>query len=50
MLKIIDKYLKNLKKDLEKLHKCIIKYGLDYLFNELDEVDYYEPKKSQECF
>ena len=50
MLKIIDKYLKNLKKDLEKLHKCIIKYGLDYLFNELDEVDYYEPKNIKSAF
>ena len=45
MLKNIDRYLKNLKKDLEKLQKYSITYGLDYLFNELGEVDYYEPKE-----
>ena len=39
VLKNIDRYLKNLKKDLEKLQKYSITYGLDYLFNELDEVD-----------
>ena len=31
----IDRYLKNFKKDLEKLQKNSITYGLDYLFNEL---------------
>ena len=45
VLKNIDRYLKNLKKDLEKLQKYSITYGLDYLFNELGEVDYYEPKE-----
>ena len=45
VLKNIDMYLKNFKKDLEKLQKYSITYGLDYLFNELDEVDYYEPKE-----
>ena len=45
VLKNIDRYLKNFKKDLEKLQKYSITYGLDYLFNELDEVDYYEPKE-----
>ena len=37
VLKNIDKYLKNFKKDLEKLQKYQhnITYGLDYLFNEL---------------
>ena len=40
-----DKYLKNFKEDLEKLEKYQynITCGLDYLFNELDGVDYYEP-------
>ena len=36
MLKNIDSYLKNLKKDLEKLQKYSITYGLDCLFNELE--------------
>ena len=42
MLKNIDKYLKNFKNDLEKLQKYQdnITYGLDYLFNELNEEDY----------
>ena len=50
MLKNIDKYLKNLKKDLEKLQKYSITYGLDYLFNELDEGDYYEPREVKSAF
>ena len=52
VLKKIDKYLKNFKNDLEKLQKYqhSITYGLDYLFNELDEVDYYEPKKVKGAF
>ena len=52
MLKKIDRYLKNFKNDLEKLQKYQynITYGLDYLFNELDEVDYYEPKKVKSAF
>ena len=52
VLKNIDKYLKNFKKDLEKLQKYQhnITYGLDYLFNELDEVDYYEPKEVKSAF
>ena len=43
--------LKNLKKDLEKLQKYQynITYGLDYLFNELNE-DYYEPKEIKSAF
>ena len=44
VLKNIDRYLQNFKKNLEKLQKYSITYGLDYLFNELDEVDCYEPK------
>ena len=50
VLKNIDRYLKNFKKDLEKLQKYSITYGLDYLFNELDEVDYYEPKEVNSAF
>ena len=39
VLKNIDRYLKNFKKDLEKLQKYQynITYGLDYLFNELNK-------------
>ena len=49
-LKNIDKYLKNLKKDLEKLQKYQYNttYGLDYLFNEKDY--YYEPKEIKKAF
>ena len=52
VLKKIDRYLKNFKEDLEKLQKYQynITYGLDYLFNELDEVDYYEPKEVKNAF
>ena len=52
VLKKIDKYLKNFKNDLEKLQKYQhnITYGLDYLFNELDEVDYYKPKEVKGAF
>ena len=52
VLKNIDKYLKNFKENLEKLQKYQynITYGLDYLFNELDEVDYYEPKEVKNAF
>ena len=52
VLKKIDRYLKNFKKDSEKLQKYqdIITYGLDYLFNEHDEVDYYEPKEVKSAF
>ena len=52
MLKNIDICLKNFKKDLEKLQKYrySITYGLDYLFNELDEVDYYEQKEVKSAF
>ena len=41
---------KNFKKDLDKLQKYSITYGLDYLFNELDEVDYYQPKEVKSAF
>ena len=52
VLKNIDRYRKNFEKDLEKLQKYQynITYGLDYLFNELDEVDYYEPKEVKSAF
>ena len=52
MLKNIDKYLKNFKKDLEKFQKYQhnIPYSLDYLFNELDELDYYKPKDVKSAF
>ena len=36
MLRNDEKHIKNLKKDLEKLQKYSITYGLDYLFNELE--------------
>ena len=50
MLRNNERYLKNLKKDLEKLQKYSITYGLDYLFNELNKVDCYEPKKVKSAF
>ena len=45
VLKKINRFLKKLKKDLEKLQKKYynITYGLNYLFNELNKEDYYEP-------
>ena len=44
VLNNIGKYLKKLNNDLNKLNKSQdnITYGLDYLFNELNE-DYYKP-------
>ena len=50
--KNIAQHLKNFKNDLVKLQKYQhnITYGLDYLFNELDEVDYYEPKEVKSAF
>ena len=52
MLKNIGKYLKKLNIDLKKLNKYqdYITYGLDYLFNELNEGDYYEPKEIKSAF
>ena len=51
MLKNIDSYPKNFKKDLDKLQKYqySITYGLDYLFNELNE-DYYKPTEVKSAF
>ena len=47
VLKNIDRYLKKLTSDLRKLQKYQdnTTYGLDYLFNEVNEGDYYEPKE-----
>ena len=52
MLKNIGRYLKNFKKYLEKLQKYQdnITYGLDYLFNELNEEDYYKPTEVKSAF
>ena len=52
LLKNIDKYFKNFKNDLDKLEKyqSNITYGLDYLFNELNEEDYYKPKEVKSAF
>ena len=52
MLKNIGRYLKRLKKDLEKLQKnqYNITYRLDYLFNELNRENYFEPKEIKSAF
>ena len=52
VLKNIGRYLKKLNDDLKKLQKYQddITYGLDYLFNELNEEDYYEPKEIKSAF
>ena len=50
MLRNGERYLKKWKKNLERLQKYSITCGLDYLFNELDEADYYEPKKVKSAF
>ena len=52
VLKNTGKYLKKLNNDLKKLQKYQdnITYGLDYLFNELNEEDYYEPKEIKSAF
>ena len=52
VLKNIDRYLKKLNGDLRKLQKYQdnITYGLDYLFNEVNEEDYYEPKEIRSAF
>ena len=50
--KDILKDILNFKKYLEKLQKYRynITYGLDYLFNENDEKDYYEPIEIKSAF
>ena len=52
VLQNIEKYFKNLKKDLTKLQKYRynITYDLYYLFNEDDEEDYYEPVEIKSAF
>ena len=52
MVKNIDRYFKKLNNDLKKLQKYEdnITYGLDYLFNEVNEEDYYEPKEIKSAF
>ena len=52
VLKNIDKYLKKLNNDLKKLYKyqANITYGLDYLFNELNEEDHCKPKEIKSAF
>ena len=48
----INRYLKNFKKYLEKLQKYHhnTTYGLDYLFDELNEEDYYKPTEIKSAF
>ena len=48
----INRYLKNLKKYLEKFQKYQhnTTYGLDYLFDELNEEDYYKPTEVKRAF
>ena len=55
MLKNIGRYLRNFKKYLEKLKKNLynITYGLDYLFNEINEEEReedYEPAEIKSAF
>ena len=52
VLKNISKYLKKLNNDLKKLHKCQdnITYGLNYLFNDVNENDYYKPQEIKSAF
>ena len=52
VLKNIDRYFKNFEKYLEKLQKYQynITYCLDYLFNELDDGDYYETREVKSAF
>ena len=52
VLKNIGRYLKKLNNDLKKLNKYHdnIPYGLDYLLNEVNEEDYYEPREIKNAF
>ena len=52
VLKNIGKYLKKSNNDLKKLQKYQdnITNGLSYLFNELNEEDYYKPTKVKSAF
>ena len=52
VLKNIGKYLKKLNNELKKLYEYQdnVMYGLDYLFHEVNEKDYYEPKEIKSAF
>ena len=52
VLKNIKRYIKKFKKDLKELQKYQynITYGLNYLFNEFNEEDYYKPKEIKSAF
>ena len=52
MLKNIGGYIKKLNNDFKKLYKYQdnITYGLDYLFHDVNEEDYYEPKEIKNAF
>ena len=51
VLKNIGRYLKKLNNDLKKLNKYDnVIYGLDYLFNEVNEEDYYKPTEVKSAF
>ena len=52
MLKNVGKYLKKLNNDLKKLYNYQdnVMYRLDYLFNEVNEKDYYERKEVKSAF
>ena len=52
VLKNIDRYFKKLNRDIRKLQKYQdnTTYGLDYLFNEVNEEDYYEAKEIKSAF
>ena len=52
VLKNIGEYLKKLNNDLKKLNEYQnnITYGLNYLFNELNEEDYYKPTEVKSAF
>ena len=52
VLKNIDRYFKKLNGDLRKLQKYQdnMTYALDYLFNEVNEENYYEPKVIRRAF
>ena len=52
VLKNIGRYLKKLNNDFKKIqeYQDSITYGIDYLFNEVNEEDYYEPKEIKSAF
>ena len=52
VLKNISKYFMKLNNDLKKLHKYQdnTTYGINYLFNEVKEKDYYKPQEIKSAF